>query len=158
MLNWALWVPESALCKGVGLGHPLPQHADGVLPADALVGQDMRSVEAVVRANVPVLNEQVTCTALSPVRLPSCLPTPANRRAERARRAVWEFVEGLIARRRATDVAAHSDTGGGSDLLGILLTAQNPDTGGRLDDIALRDQASSSCSPAMIRSIGAVRV
>ena len=105
-------------------------------------GEDMQSAEAIVRASVPVLNEQVTRTALSPLRMPTWVPTRANRRAERARRAVWDFVEDLIARHRAAEQDPAPDgTTAGNDLLSLLLTAQDPETGARLDDIAVRDQA-----------------
>ncbi|CAN5172714.1 hypothetical protein BH18ACT4_BH18ACT4_03310 [soil metagenome] len=91
---------------------------------------------------MPVLSEKVTRTALAPVRLPSWFPTRANRRAERARRAVWDFVESLVAQRRSAgnDGQNGGDDGAG-DLLSLLLAAKDPETGDRLDDIAVRDQA-----------------
>ncbi len=131
---------QSAADTQVDLREPSMLYALEVLGM-TVFGEDMQSAEPIVRASVPVLNEQVTRTALSPVRLPSWFPSPANRRAERARQAVWDFVEDLIARRRTADVVARNDAGGGNDLLGLLLTAQDPDTGARLDDIAVRDQA-----------------
>lgn len=134
------WRQSAAAGEHVDLREPSMLYALEVLGM-TVFGEDMQSAEAIVRASVPVLNEQVTRTALSPVRLPSWFPTPANRRAERARQAVWDFVEELIARRRAANVVAANDAGGGNDLLGLLLTAQDPDTGAQLDDIAVRDQA-----------------
>lgn len=137
------WAPVASQCGDVDVCVPSMLYALEVL-GTTVFGEDMQSAEAIVRSSVPVLNEQVTRTALSPVRLPSWLPTPANRRAERARRAVWDFVEALIARRRA---AAQDSAPGapaaaaGGDLLSLLLTAQDPDTGDVLDDIAVRDQA-----------------
>ena len=86
------------------------------------------------RATVPVLNEYAARRILSPVRLPTWVPTPANRRAERARRALWGQVEGLIAERRAGSLD-------GDDLLTLLLTARDPEDGSALDDDAVRDQA-----------------
>lgn len=137
------WVPAASQGGDVDVCEPSMLYALEVL-GTTVFGEDMQSAEAIVRSSVPVLNEQVTRTALSPVRLPSWLPTPANRRAERARRAVWDFVEALIARRRAA--AQNSAPGApaaaaGGDLLSLLLTAQDPDTGDVLDDIAVRDQA-----------------
>lgn len=96
----ASWGPVADEGGEVDLREPAMLYALEVL-GTTVFGEDMEATEAVVRSSVPVLNEQVTRTALSPVRLPSWFPTPANRRAERARRAVWEFVERLIARRRA---------------------------------------------------------
>lgn len=139
----ASWVPVAIDGGDVDVCEPSMLYALEVL-GTTVFGEDMQSAEAIVRSSVPVLNEQVTRTALSPVRLPSWLPTPANRRAERARRAVWDFVEALIARRRAAGASPAPATPGvasGNDLLSLLLTAQDPDTGARLDDVAVRDQA-----------------
>ena len=135
------WERVAAAGGQVDLREPSMLYALEVL-GKTVFGEDMQSAESIVRASVPVLNEQVTRTALSPVRLPSWFPTRANRRAERARRAVWDFVEMLIAQRRQ---AAHSqpnaEAGDRGDLLSLLLEAQDPETGAGLDDIAVRDQA-----------------
>lgn len=137
----ASWRQSAAAGELVDVREPSMLYALEVLGM-TVFGEDMQSAEPVVRASVPVLNEQVTRTALSPVGLPLWFPTPANRRAERAREAVWAFVDELIARRRALAAAEGTNgAGGGGDLLGLLLTAQDPDTGARLDDLAVRDQA-----------------
>ena len=125
----------------VDLREPAMLYALEVL-GKTVFGEDMQSAESIVRTSVPVLNEQVTRTALSAVRLPSWLPTRANRRADRARRAVWNFVEALIVQRREAALGlsnAHDDDRG--DLLSLLLAAEDPETGAGLDDIAVRDQA-----------------
>lgn len=137
------WQPVAAEGGEIDLREPSMSYALDVL-GTTVFGEDMESAEAIVRSSVPVLNERVTRTALSPVRLPSWIPTPANRRAERARRAVWDFVEELIVRRRG-EVAGGSNAADGGvdrgDLLGLLLTARDPETGAGLDDLAVRDQA-----------------
>ncbi|HVE47075.1 MAG TPA: cytochrome P450 [Acidimicrobiales bacterium] len=138
------WASVAAEGGSVDVCEPSMVYALEVL-GTTVFGEDVQSAEAIIRSSVPVLNERVTRTALSPVRLPSWLPTPANRRAERARRAVWDFVETLIARRRAAaatgPVSASPSAASGGDLLSLLLTAEDPDTGARLDDVAVRDQA-----------------
>ena len=137
------WGPVATEGGDVDVCEPSMVYALEVL-GTTVFGEDVQSAEAIIRSSVPVLNEHVTRTALSPVRLPSWLPTPANRRAERARRAVWDFVETLITRRRAAaagPVSASPGAVSGGDLLSLLLTAQDPDTGARLDDVAVRDQA-----------------
>ena len=100
----------------------------------SVFGGDVESTAPVLRATVPVLNEYAARRILSPVRLPAWVPTPANRRAERARRALWGQVDGLIAQRRAAPLD-------GDDLLTLLLTARDPEDGSALDDDAVRDQA-----------------
>jgi cytochrome P450 len=100
----------------------------------SVFGADVESTAPVLRATVPVLNEYAARRILSPVRLPGWVPTPSNRRAEAARRALWGQVDGLIARRRAGALD-------GDDLLTLLLTARDPEDGSALDDDAVRDQA-----------------
>ncbi len=100
----------------------------------SVFGGDVEPTAPVLRATVPVLNEYAARRILSPVRLPTWVPTPANRRAERARVALWGQVEGLIAERRAGSLD-------GDDLLTLLLTARDPEDGSALDDDAVRDQA-----------------
>lgn len=135
------WGPVAAAGGQVDLRETSMLYALDVL-GKTVFGEDVQAAEPVVRTSVPVLNEQVTRTALSPVRLPSWLPTRANRRAERARRAVWDFVEVLITQRRETaDDGPNAPTGDRSDLLSLLLAAQDPETGAGLDDVAVRDQA-----------------
>jgi len=118
----------------VDLCEPSMKYALEVL-GTTVFGAGMPDAEAVIRRSIPILNEQVTRTALSPVRLPSWVPTGANRRADRARREVWGFVDGLIDERRSTGSLD------GGDLLSLLLTARDPETGEALDDRAVRDQA-----------------
>ena len=100
----------------------------------SVFGGDVESTAPVLRATVPVLNEYAARRILSPVRLPAWVPTPANRRADRARVALWGQVERLIAERRAGSLD-------GDDLLTLLLTARDPEDGSALDDHAVRDQA-----------------
>ncbi len=105
----------------------------------SVFGGDVESTAPVLRATVPVLNEYAARRILSPVRLPAWVPTPANRRAERARRALWGQVDGLIAQRRAA--SPNGEGAVGDDLLTLLLTARDPEDGSALDDDAVRDQA-----------------
>lgn len=137
------WAAAAERGGVVDVCEPSMRYALDVL-GTTVFGEDIQEAEAIIRRSVPVLNAQVTRTALSPVRLPAWLPTPSNRRVDRARRAVWEFVDRLIADRRAAEASRAADGPGspkGNDLLSLLLAATDPETGDRLDDRAVRDQA-----------------
>jgi cytochrome P450 len=82
----------------------------------------------------PVLNRHTFRRAMSPLAAPASWPTPDNRRAARARRALYEVVDELIAHRQR----AGAD---GEDLLSRLLLARDPDTGEAMDLQQVRDEA-----------------
>jgi cytochrome P450 len=96
-----------------------------------LFGSDVERAVPVVAEAFPILGEHARARAFAPVRLPHGWPTPSNRRALRARRAVYAVCDELIARRRAAP-------GGGEDLLSLLVDAR--DDGEQLDDAEIRDQ------------------
>jgi pentalenene oxygenase len=62
------------------------------------------------------------------------LPTQGNRRFDCAAARLPQIIDRIVAARRASGVDA-------SDLLGTLLSARDPETGGSLDDVELREQA-----------------
>lgn len=96
-------------------------------------GEDVARAGPVIRGMLPPLGEHIARRGLAPLRSPHWLPTPANHRAERARRAVWAIADELIAERRAAPA-------GGSDLLSRLIEARDPDTGATLSDDEVRDE------------------
>lgn len=96
-------------------------------------GADIVEAGPVLRATLPVVFDYAIQRGLAPVRTPTWLATPANRRAQRARRDLYRLVDDIIAHRRATG-------GGRPDLLNLLLEARDPDTGVGLDDREVRDQ------------------
>ena len=100
-----------------------------------LFGDDLTKVTPALQEAFPVVNAHVWRRAQSPLRLPATWPTPANRRAARAQRQLYEVVEGIIDRRRAASAS-------GEDLLSLLLRARDPDALGAdaLDDAEIRDQ------------------
>lgn len=99
-----------------------------------LFGDDLDTATPVLREALPVVSAHVLRRGRSPLRLPATWPTPANRRAARAQRRLYEVVEGIINRRRASAA--------GEDLLSLLLRARDPDAVGAdaLDDAEVRDQ------------------
>lgn len=98
-----------------------------------LFGADVEAAVDVIRDNFPVVNAYVARRGYSPVNPPRTWPTPANRRAEAATRAVYAVCDRIIAERRAK-----GDTGG-DDLLSLLSVA-NSEEDGSLDATELRDQ------------------
>jgi cytochrome P450 len=69
-----------------------------------------------------------------PVSLPSWLPTAGNRRFGAARDVVHGAIDAMVRERRASG-------GERADLLGMLLAAQDAETGARMDDRQVRDEA-----------------
>lgn len=116
----------------VDLADASMRYALRALGRTILGGDDLESALPVLRWSLPVMNEHATRRGLAAVRLPRWLPTPANRRAERARRAVHGVVDELIRQRREQQ--------GGEDLLSLLLAARDPETGATLDDADVRDE------------------
>jgi cytochrome P450 len=100
-----------------------------------LFGDDLDHATPVLRDALPVASAHVLRRGRSPLRPPASWPTPANRRAARARRQLYELVDGIISRRRAASLV-------GDDLLSLLLRARDPDAIGAdaLDDTEIRDQ------------------
>jgi cytochrome P450 len=96
-----------------------------------LFGSDVERAVPVVAEAFPILGEYARARAFSPARLPRGWPTPSNRRAARAQRAVYGVCDELIAQRRAAPT-------GGDDLLSLLVEARND--GEQLDDAEIRDQ------------------
>ncbi|GAB2561579.1 cytochrome P450 [Spirosoma aerophilum] len=79
------------------------------------------------------LNYLVNQRMLSPFRFPYSWPTPDNQRSKRAQRQVDTFIYGLIEQRRQK----HEDK---DDLLGMLLSAVDEETGEQMSDQQLRDE------------------
>ena len=100
----------------------------------AIFGDDVARAGDVLDSAFPVLNRHTFRRAMSPLAPPASWPTPDNRRASRARRALYGVVDELIAHRRE----AGAD---GEDLLSRLLRARDPDTGEAMDVQQVRDEA-----------------
>jgi cytochrome P450 len=101
-----------------------------------LFGADVEAAVDVIHDNFPVVSAYVTQRGYAPVNPPRTWPTPANRRAEAATRAVYEICDRIIQQRR-TGVADTDD--GEGDLL-TLLSRASSEQDGSLDADELRDQ------------------
>ncbi len=80
------------------------------------------------------LNYLANKRMLSPIRFPLRWPTPNNLRSKRDRMQVDSFIYGVINQRREKN--EQSD-----DLLGMLLSAEDEETGERMSDQQLRDES-----------------
>ena len=100
----------------------------------SIFGDDVERAVAVLDSAFPVLNRRTFRRAMSPVAATASWPTPGNRRAARARQALYGVVEELIARR----AQAGAD---GDDLVSRLLSARDADTGEAMDAQQVRDEA-----------------
>ncbi|HEX2046361.1 MAG TPA: cytochrome P450 [Acidimicrobiales bacterium] len=128
------WCEEDATA-----GRPVDLHALSMRYAlhalgNTVFGDDIARVAPTLRTTLPPLGEHLKQRALSPVRSPHWFPSPANRRAEAARKVVWDLADALIAERRGSGAR-------GNDLLSRLLTARDPDTDEGLSDDDVRDEA-----------------
>jgi cytochrome P450 len=94
-----------------------------------LFGGDTESALPAVAASFPVLGDHARHRAYNPASPPRSWPTPANRRANAARRTLYGVCDRLIAARRAA---------GEDDLIGLLVSAR--DDGEALGDAEIRDQ------------------
>jgi cytochrome P450 len=99
----------------------------------AIFGDDVAGAREVLDSAFPVLNRHTYRRAISPLAPPASWPTPANRRAARAR-ALYGVVDELIAHRPQAGAE-------GEDLLWRLLRARDPDTGAAMDAQQVRDEA-----------------
>jgi cytochrome P450 len=100
----------------------------------AIFGDDIATAGAVLDSAFPVLNRHTFRRAMSPLAPPASWPTPDNRRAARARQALYEVVDELIAHRQQ----AGAD---GDDLLSRLLSARDPGSGEAMELQQVRDEA-----------------
>ena len=100
----------------------------------AIFGDDVARAGHVLDSAFPVLNRHTFRRAMSPLAPPASWPTPDNRRAARARRALYAVVDELIVHRQS----ARAD---GDDLLSRLLGARDPETDEAMDVQQVRDEA-----------------
>jgi cytochrome P450 len=98
-----------------------------------LFGSDVDDAVPVIRAALPIVSRHVRRRGLTPVRLPRWCPTPAQIRAGRARRSLYQVVDTIIDRR----VAGPRE---GPDLISLLLAARDPETRSPLSRQEVRDQ------------------
>jgi cytochrome P450 len=100
----------------------------------SLLSRDLSDEAGAVGHSFDVIREAMMHRLTSFIKLPYSLPTPRNRRFQRAVADADEIVYGLIAERRRTGSDA-------DDLLSMLMAATDEETGEQMSDKELRDQA-----------------
>ncbi|MFN2496631.1 MAG: cytochrome P450 [Pseudonocardiaceae bacterium] len=126
------WHPAAASGGMIDL-HAEMTRLTMLVVARAVFGADLEEIFPAVGEAFPPLAEYTLKRGFAPLRTPRSWPTPANRRAADAKRALYRVVDGIIAQRRAAPT-------GTDDLLARLLDARDPQTGQALDDAEIRDQ------------------
>jgi cytochrome P450 len=128
----AAWRPAAAAGRAIDAHAEMSQLTLRVV-GRLLFGADVERAIPVVRYAFPLLGRDARRRALAPVTIPREWPTPANRAAVRARQAIRDVCDEVIARRRAAPETARGD-----DLLGLLVGARDGEEA--LDDAEIRDQ------------------
>jgi cytochrome P450 len=118
-------------------GEPFDVHDDMMRLTLRVVGQALMSTDltgdaAEVGDALTRLLRLLTRRTARLINFPEWIPTPAQRSLEAERARLDHVVGKLIAERRATKA--------GDDLLGMLMSATDVDTGERMDDVQLRDE------------------
>jgi cytochrome P450 len=99
-----------------------------------LFSHDLSGDADALGAAIRVSFEHVGNRMVMPVSPPTWLPTAQNRRFNAARDVVHGTIDAMIRERRASGEER-------PDLLGMLLSAQDAETGARMDDRQVRDEA-----------------
>ena len=102
-----------------------------------LFGSDVATQLDGLSLALDTLNYMANERLVSPIRMPLNWPTPGNRRFRRAGIQVDSFIYGLINQRRQNLITGVDS---GDDLLGMLLSAEDEETGERMSDQQLRDE------------------
>lgn len=129
-----VWCSEESMASGPVDLHALSMRYALHVLGTVIFGEDIAGAAPILREVLPPLGEHAARRALAPLRSPHRWPSPANRRAERRRKVVWDLADGLIAKRAAGDRSR-------LDLLSLLLEARDPDTGEALSHDEVRDEA-----------------
>ena len=99
-----------------------------------LFGSDVVGKLGGLSTALDTLQYQANNRMLSPIRFPMTWPTPANKRFQQAGVLVDSFIYGVIDQRKQQPGNDHDD------LLGMLQSAEDEDTGERMSDKQLRDE------------------
>ncbi len=124
------WLAEPS--GRVDLGRELTRYATMVV-GRAIFGSDLSAVVDVFTDHVPTANERTHKRSFNPLPTPRSVPTPNNRRLNRATSRIERVVTDLIEGRARTGERQ-------DDLVSMLLDATDPETGQGLSRAEVRDQ------------------
>lgn len=102
--------------------------------ARLMFGADLRTDVQVVGTSLATMLDYVQLRTSTAFKLPLSWPTPHNRRARRAVGRCHDIIDRIVAQRHAIETPSN-------DLLELLMSARDKDTGAGLTDTELRDQA-----------------
>ncbi|GAB3991678.1 cytochrome P450 [Spirosoma daeguense] len=102
-----------------------------------LFGSDTAGKLSGLSSALDTLNYVANRRLLSPIRFPLHWPTPANKRFRQSSQLVNTFIYDVINQRRQNSLIEEAQR---SDLLGMLLSAEDEETGERMSDTQLRDE------------------
>jgi len=103
------------------------------IAGDTLMSADMESEGREVGEAMSYLMERFNGLVASPLPYPELWPTPGNLKLWRAVRTLHGVTDGLIEARRLSGEQV-------PDLLGMLMAAEDPESGEKMDDRQLRDE------------------
>jgi cytochrome P450 len=120
-------------------GRTVDAHAEMIEVTSRIIGRilfgaDMTTVIPRIMA-VSFVNQALLMRGLAPHSIPMWVPTPGNRRLSAGLTEIRAVVSDIVAARRADTDEQPSD-----DMLGLLLEAQDGDSGDRLSDQEVADQ------------------
>jgi cytochrome P450 len=127
------WQAHAASGKPLDIASEM-MHLTCTIVGKALFGADMSSDMAVIEQAATVLIEYTYCRLQRILDIPLSWPTPGNLRFRRALRQLDEIVYRLIRSRRQSDQA-------GADLLAMLLHRRDEQTGARMSEREVRNEA-----------------
>ena len=99
-----------------------------------MFSKDLSDASSDIGQAVSVVLEQANDAMINPLRIPTAVPTPDNLRFKRAMKVFDELLYGIIKERRADDAPEHND------LLAMLMSAEDADSGERLTDEQLHNE------------------
>ena len=128
----AAWRDGAARGTGVDLHRDTTDVARRVVTR-VVFGPDAERMLPLFFERLPYLSQRAFDRGVSPLRIPDSWPTPGNRKAARAKKALRHAVEDIIASRRRQPTED-------DDLVSLLLAAPDPEGGPALDDGEVREQ------------------
>jgi cytochrome P450 len=108
--------------------------------AECLFGADLSDKAAEIYRLFPTILNELARRVTSGIALPLWIPTQGNRGLRAALREFQGIVDGMIERKRARIRQAGAEGGSSPDLLTVLISSKDEETGETMSDRQLRDE------------------